>query len=306
MQKRRGFTVIELLTVVSITIVLMAITVPCYRSARQQGRRLINIRNQKEIVRALTLFAFDHDDSFPASVAPCATATGYRWQDPRKVKATTPLPHMRHSSVAGYLADYIDKPDTLSCPNPPTRHIYWREAWQVADEWNHPLTSDDEDALFGTYCLYWNYTGYLRGYTRPFKGPSVLYGGPQQSDLLVSDYFGYNEWRNLGRFGSCEVLPASGDAVATEGALHSSYWSYESRDEGRDRHALGGKLYAGYVDGHVETYTPTQTVPMEASESPDGTIPYAPYRIDKRNPGEFYIPANAVKNKKLEVRRVRR
>jgi len=306
MRQRSGFTIVELLTTISIITLLTAISVPVFRSARRQGRRLVNIRNQREIVRAVNLFACEHDSVFPDSVGVALTASGFRWQDPRKVKTTEPLPKMAHSSVAGYLTGYIDKPGTLFCPSSPTKKEYWEDAWKMADQWNHPDTDDDEDALFGSYCLYWNYTGYLGPSSKPFKGPADLYGGPRQSDLLISDYFGYNEWRNLNRFGSCEVIDAAklevlevihADRleVLKAGAMHSSYWSFESLDEGRDRHALRSKLNAGYVDGHVESYTPAQTVSMEASEVSDGTRPYATYPLDLRNPGEFYLPTKALK-----------
>jgi prepilin-type N-terminal cleavage/methylation domain-containing protein/prepilin-type processing-associated H-X9-DG protein len=296
MGQRSGFTIIELLTTISIITLLTAISVPVFRAAHRQGRRLLNIRNQREVVRAITLFACEHDNIFPDSVGVAVTASGFRWQDPRKVKTTKPLPRMAHSSVAGYLTGYVDKPGTLFCPSSPTKKEYWEDAWKMADQWNHPDTSYDEDALFGSYCLYWNYTGYLGPSSKPFEGPADLYGGARQSNLLISDYFGYNEWRNLDRFGSCENIDADQLKVLKGGEMHSSYWSFQSRDEGQDRQALKGKLNAGYVDGHVEGYTPAQTVPMEASEVSDGTKPYAAYPLDLRNPGVFYLPTKALKN----------
>ncbi len=114
MGQRNGFTIIELLTTISIITLLTAISVPVFRGARRQGRRLVNIRNQREIVRAVNLFACEHDNIFPDSVGVAITTSGFRWQDPRKVKTTRPLPNMAHSSVAGYLTGYVDKPDTLT------------------------------------------------------------------------------------------------------------------------------------------------------------------------------------------------
>jgi hypothetical protein len=151
--------IVELLTPISIITLLTAISVPVFRGARRQGRRLVNIRNQREIVRAVNLFACEHDDIFPDSVGVAVTTSGFRWQDPRKVKTTQPLPKMAHSSVAGYLT--------------------------------------------------------------------------------------------------------------------------------------------GYVDGHVESYTPAQTVPMEVSEGSDGTVPYLAYPRDARNPGTFYLPTQALKNRSV-------
>lgn len=304
MVKRNGFTIVELLTVISVITLLTAMTVPCLRMARRQGRRLVNIRNQREIVRALTLFACEHDNSFPTSVAHCVTRDGFRWQEPRKMKTTEPLPRVEHNSVAGYLGEYIDKPDTFFCPNPPARHTYWEEAWLLGDGWDDPQTHASEDALFGTYCLYWNYTAYLKDFTQPFKGPADLYASPKRSDLLVSDYLGYNDWRNLGCFGSCEVLSTEHKQVLTGAEMHSSYWSFSRGDAGQDLYALRGKLCAAFVDGHVETYTPEQTHPIEVSENLEGTIPYGP--TDIRYPGIYYLPDNAIKPQWQQVRRGRR
>jgi hypothetical protein len=51
------------------------------------------------------------------------------------------------------------------------------------------------------------------------------------------------------------------------------------------------KLRAAYVDGHVETYTPAESVPMRVPLAPEGAPPY-PDGAGSR--GIFYIPQSAV------------
>ena len=124
-----GFTIIELLTVVSILTVLTAVMVPVLRQTRYYGRRVLSIHRQRQIVHAVTLYAFDNRSEFPPSVALCRiSGRRYRWQDPRKVKTTRPLVNMEHNSVAGYLESYLVRSESLYCPSSPGHWPYWQEA----------------------------------------------------------------------------------------------------------------------------------------------------------------------------------
>ena len=284
--KRQGFSLIELLTVVSVITVLIAITVPVLRQVRRQARQLVSARNQRDIVQAVTLFASDHDQQFPPSVALCRKLVGWRWQDPRKLRTTLPTPGMEHSSVSGYLMDYLEQSDRMVCPSIPEPYPYFEQAWKAGDTWDHPKTANSEDPLYGSYCLYWNYVGYQA--SAPFRGPTALYGGRGESQLLVTDYFGYDEFRYRGRYGSCEQ--ARGADCTDADKLAAPYWSYPSRTaSSADTPDIGLKLNAGYVDGHVEGYRPGTAERMEASDVPGGSRPY--WRHDPRYPGIFFIPA---------------
>ena len=191
MRIHRGFTIIELLTAVSIVGMLTALLVPVLKQARMQGRRLQSMHRQKEIVTTVTLFACDNDDFFPPSTAVCQFDNGdNRWNDPRQVKTTAPIWGMEHTSVAGYLSAYLKAPVIVFCPSSPRPYPFWEEAWQAADQWDQPLTGPLGDALWGSYCFYWNYTGYRPDSPRAFKGPSSLTGRSNESTMLVCDYFG--------------------------------------------------------------------------------------------------------------------
>lgn len=293
MESRRGFTLVELLTTATVLLLLIGIMLPALVAVRRYGRRVVGIHNQREIVFAVTLYACDNDDDFPDSVALCAGADArtYRWQDPRKVKTTDPLPTMTHNSMAGYLAEYAKSPDIFCCPSSPAPYTYWRQAWAQADQWHYPESEDADsaDPLFGNYCFLWSYTAYLEGPLGPFVGPRSQLPRAQESHLLVCDYFGYDDWRNRGYFGSCE--PLKNDEVVAEFDWHSSYWSYRNHNVADGPHSLTTKLNAGYLDGHVGGYTPSETTSVRASESPDGQESYS--QSDLRNPGCFFLPNRA-------------
>ena len=295
MESRRAFTLVELLTAASVLLLLIGVTLPALAAVRRYGRRVVGIHNQREIVFAVTLYAWDHDDDFPCSVALCeaADAQTYRWQDPRKVKTTKPLASMTHNSVSGYLAEYAKSADVFYCPGSPGPHQYWHQAWEAGDQWHHPESeyADAAAPLFGSYCFFWSYTAYLEGPLGPFVGPRSTLVRAKESELLVCDYFGYDDWRNRGHFGSCEPLKC--DELVAEYDWHSSYWSYKNHNV-TDPSTLTTKLNAGYIDGHVSGYTPAQATSVRASETPEGDEPYGEDELDLRNPGCFFIPNRAI------------
>jgi hypothetical protein len=278
---------VELLTVLSIVTLLVALIVPALAQVQRVARGLINVRNQRDIVTAVTLFACDHDQQFPSSVALCGDdKRSWSWQDPRKMRTTKPCAWMEHSSVAGYLNAYLSEAERWSCPSVPEPHPYWQQAWEAADTWDHPRFAG-QDALYGSYCLYWNYVGYQDN--GPFRGPTSLYGGPRESTLLVSDYFGYNESCNPKRYGSCEW---AGDArIIASGSLSTSYWSYEASTPSPAGITITLRLNAGYTDGHVERYRPAQTDVMQVSEATDGSEPSFPNNASF--PGYFFVPRSS-------------
>jgi prepilin-type N-terminal cleavage/methylation domain-containing protein len=71
--RERAFTLVELLVVISIISVLMGILMPALSGVRRQATALMGMRNQREVATAVNLFAADHGDLYPPSVAT-------RWQ----------------------------------------------------------------------------------------------------------------------------------------------------------------------------------------------------------------------------------
>jgi len=284
--EKRGFTLIELLVVISIISLLMAILVPSLRKVRQQARAVVAAQNQKEIVSATTLFASDNNERFPESVATVGSDNTWTWTDPTKLTGNTHRSPGLHRAMSEYLGSYITDARTMYCPNAPQRYKYLQQAWDAGDDWDYP--EDDAfstDPVGGTYCFYWNYTGYVGGRRVVFKGPQgPASGGRKFSKLIVTDYYGYDHWRSPWSHGSCEQF--EGAQINPETWLLSAYWCREGDIE--DPPEI--ELRAGYTDGHVETYSPSDTVPMKVSNRADGTTPFP----DGLGPGIFFLPRNAL------------
>jgi hypothetical protein len=277
----------------SILSMLMAIMLPVVGSVRQTARTMISANNKKQIVTGVNLFALDNNDHYPPSVATVGFGSNWNWSDPTKLTGNRRRSPLVHRSMSAYLCSYIPNAETMFCPNAPTKYKYLQQAWNAGDEWDNPETTFPSDPVGGTYCFYWNYIGYLGGHRALFKGPQGPYSGARISTLLVSDYFGYDHWRSPFAYGSCERFEKT--EIIPETWLLSAYWSHQADpnhhepDINEHGHPLV-QLQAGYTDGHVETYSSCDVVPMKISITSDGTIPYP----DGVGPGIFYLPGNAL------------
>lgn len=288
-----GFTLAELLVVVSIIALLAGILLPALQKARRSARFLLNANNQRVVTVGVSSYATDNRGRFPPSVATLGSGTRWSWREPTVLTAFQQRSPDVFRSVSQYLRGYIERPQPLFCPGAPSPYEFAEEAWAAGDAWDHPdLETDDADPLFGNYCLYWNYVGYLENSSRPFVGPHSLAGRRGRSRLLLSDYFGYGHWRNeltyghRNAYGSCERMAR---ADITEGtAVACDYWSLPrslallSPD---DTFRLA--LNAAYVDGHVERFTAADVIIMKVAMTTDGSVPYP----DTVGPGGvFYLP----------------
>lgn len=285
----RGFTLIELLVVMSITTVLMAILVPALSKVRRQARSIKGMNNQRQVVSALNLFAADNDERYPESVATVGfdgPDSTWNWSDPTQMIANTRRTPTLPRAMSEYLRSYVRDADSMYCPNAPHKYKYLQEAWDAGDAWDNPDTAPRTDRMGGTYCFYWNYRGFLTERNAVFRGPYGPASGGRFSKLLVTDYFGYDHWRTRRAYGSCE--PFRGASVTPETWLLSAYWSRTNPAESTPEF----KLRAGYTDGHVETYSPSEVTPMKVSLNRDGTNPYAD--DTGVGPGTLFLPRNAL------------
>ena len=106
MKVRRGLTLVEILTVLSITTVLMSITVPAVSKVRRQARSLKGMNNLRQIVLGVNIYANDNGGSFPISVATKTDASdgSWRWEDPRMMTACKSRPSKKYNrSMSSYL-----------------------------------------------------------------------------------------------------------------------------------------------------------------------------------------------------------
>ena len=241
---------------------------------------------QRQVVLAVNLYAADHEGWYPQSVATAAMlGRTWRWQEPRMMKACQPRAEGYRCSMAGYLRAYLPKAVLLSCPSSPATYPYLEDFWRAGEQWDNPDTTFTDDSALGSFCFYWNYVGYLSEQERPFRGPQTDDGRDGGSRLLISDYFGFNHWRSPEAFGSCERFSRAEVTADTHEA--PPFWLQKPR--GRpDRTHVQIKLRAGFVDGHVEAYRPSETATLEVAKALDGTTPA--FTGLGLGAGEFYIP----------------
>jgi prepilin-type N-terminal cleavage/methylation domain-containing protein len=64
-RKRRGFSLLELIVVISITTLLMGLLMPALSSVRENAMRVICGANQRQFGQALTMYSADHRNRLP-------------------------------------------------------------------------------------------------------------------------------------------------------------------------------------------------------------------------------------------------
>lgn len=299
----KSTSILEVLVSISIIAIMVAIMMPVSRRAMQKANALQCMDNQHKIVVAVSSFAADNGGRYPESVATIGLlGENWNWQEPTMLTAYRPRSPDLYRSMSAYLREYIEDTSIISCPAAPGKYKFLQQAWDAANDWDNPDTPTPQDPLMGTYCFYWNYIGFLEGRAVPFKGPQGTAYGQGQSELLVSDYFGFGHWRNKLAYGDYKAFGCSErfkDASVTPGTeVSSAFWSYRPDDVNPDyrrrsatMRSLNIELHASYTDGHVESYSPAQTIIMKVSQTADGTVPYP----DDLGPGDFYLPENALR-----------
>ncbi|AQT68927.1 hypothetical protein STSP2_02104 [Anaerohalosphaera lusitana] len=270
--------------VVAIISLLLSISLPAIGRVRQCAQNLKNISNQRTVLGAANLFTADYDGDYPKSVATIGKDSFWNWNDPRMMKSSDYISGRKHNSISEYLSDYVESSEPFTSPLSPSKHRYMEDAWEQGDSWDNPDTPSDLDLLIGQYCFYWDYEGLVSRAGRRFIGPSRQAGGGGQSDILVSDYLGFGNWRTPDSLASSRSFDDA--SVCPEDTTCGAYWFKNGAASMDD---LDISISAGFTDGHVESFPANEMVPMWVIMiRPDTVYPLGV------GPGVFYLPRKAV------------
>jgi len=89
----RGFTLMELLVVISIICLLMSITLPSLTRAREQGKRVVCLSNMRGLTQCWMMYALENDDRL------CSSDTG--WDVPPACHWVADGPIMPGNEIGG-------------------------------------------------------------------------------------------------------------------------------------------------------------------------------------------------------------
>lgn len=288
---RKGLTLVELLVVTGIIGILGAVTLPVLSRARAKYHHLQCANGIRQITLTLNVFAADHGDKYPPSVARVHNylfSSFWSWDEPMAMIAYWDLkPLSPHRALSEFLGPYVDDPRQMYCPLTPKEYPYLDQAWEDGDAWkcpDPPYNGKIKTPHYGSYNFYWGYTGYLDG-QKVFRGPTGLATKRRQSTLLVSDMLVYDNWRAPGSFVSGHKFKQG--SILPRHALSCDYW-YSLQAEESKLNKLKGSLNAGFTDGHVETYFFSDTTAMGVANHPDGLT-------KNKYLGNFYIPESALR-----------
>ena len=118
MKNGKAFTLIELLVVIAIISLLLSVLMPALKVARDQGRRVICLANQRQMVLAIDAYANEYDSWYPV------INEGVNLPDP---PIDDSPPDWKGIDGTLILTNFIESPSLFQCPSDTAR--FWTLRW---------------------------------------------------------------------------------------------------------------------------------------------------------------------------------
>jgi prepilin-type N-terminal cleavage/methylation domain-containing protein len=252
---KKGFTLVELLVVISIIAILLAILMPSLNKAKEQAKMLICATHQRSILTAVTCYTSEYQGKLTPSTQGYATsATDSRvghWAFPIRLKYYYKnAKQLNGGSVIDLLGGYMKDPINWNCP-----------LGNNSVDWQKKYFKELKDQAVGmmdcSYMMYWNYLGYYKEKTGvsgiyPFGFNPVM----GKDTLMISDLFLPTDSFNT--VGARRYF----DYMSAHPFKHSSLFpllNITNLDDtvkvfmgDTDSKIPNVKINAGYLDGHIE------------------------------------------------------
>lgn len=271
-REKNGFTLVELLVVISIIAILLAVLMPALSKAKMNAKMVICATHQKSILTAVTCYTAEYSGKIPVSnqgyVRSIADKSVMHWTFPIRLKYYYGWARALNSgSVMDILGTYMKDPANWSCPLS-NQDVEWQK------KYFENLKDAKVRMMDCSYMLYWNYLGYYKeqklsdgtavsGIT-PF-GFNPVAG---RDTLMITDIFlPTDSYNSSGKSGERTSLGL--DYMSSHPFKRSSLFKILNSEDLSEATEITAvkvfmgdtgskvpqvKLNAGYLDGHIEKF----------------------------------------------------
>ena len=175
-KKPTGFTIIELLTVISLISLLAALLFPVFAQAREKARQTACLSNLQQLGTAIALYAQDYDDHYPTA---CDTPDGMTFLQTPADEDIPALKNLR--PLKEVLTPYTKNGEIWHCPSDTGAPFL-----PMHDRFGQELQVAAPHSVFGQFGVSYFYRYYvgLSGVNYP---AGCIVGSPgHETDLGVS------------------------------------------------------------------------------------------------------------------------